>query len=100
MQLHLVSHTPGLLSFGHTAAGQQGLFEYPLIQVTLSSPLFNYFFISQTNVIVSQDPGSQFRHQTEDGRVVQTSLDLASVPLKGGVLRSGARARIPVGSMA
>ena len=43
-----------------------------------------------------QDPGSQFRHQTEDGRVVQTSLDLASVPLKGGVLRSGARARIPV----
>ena len=47
-----------------------------------------------------QDPGSQFRHQTEDGRVVQTSLDLASVPLKGGVLRSGARARIPVGSKA
>ena len=46
-----------------------------------------------------QDPGSQFRHQTEDGRVVQTSLDLASVPLKGGVLRSGARARIPVGSI-
>ena len=43
VQLHLVSHTPGLLSFGHTAAGQRGLFEYPLIQVTLSSPLFNYF---------------------------------------------------------
>ena len=35
VQLHLVSHTPGLLSFGHTAAGQRGLFEYPLIQVTL-----------------------------------------------------------------
>ena len=52
VQLHLVSHTPGLLSFGHTAAGQQGLFEYPLIQVTLLNLLFNFFFCF-TNVNVS-----------------------------------------------
>ena len=75
-RVFLACQTPGLLSFGKRKETETGLFEFPLIQDT--------------------SPQSQFRRKTEDGRVVQTSVDLMSVPLAGEVLTSGARAKIPV----
>ena len=77
-RLYLASQSPGLVSFGKRkeAGTGQSLFEFPLIQDT--------------------SPQSQFRRKTEDGRVVQTSVDLMSVPLVGEVLTSGARVKLPL----
>ena len=76
-RVYLACQTPGLVSFGKRKETETtSLFEFPLIQDT--------------------SPQSQFRRKTEDGRVVQTSVDLMSVPLSEDVLSSGARAKIPV----
>ena len=76
-RVYLACQTPGLVSFGKRKETETtSLFEFPLIQDT--------------------SPQSQFRRKTEDGRVVQTSVDLMSVPLSEEVLSSGARAKIPV----
>jgi len=75
--VHLVSMSPGLLSFGHSTNDDKeprSLFEFPLIE----------------------DSCAEFRHVTPDGRTVQTSLDLMSVPLEGNRLGSGERAKIPI----
>ena len=75
-RVFLACQPPGLLSFGKRREGEAGgrLFEFPLIQ----------------------DPSPQFRRQTEDGRVVQGSVDVMTVPLAEGVLTSGARVKLPI----
>ena len=43
-----------------------------------------------------EDSCAEFRHVTPDGRTVQTSLDLMSVPLKEKCLAAGERKKIPI----
>ena len=72
-RVHLISGTPGLVSFGvQRQNDNESLFEHPLLE----------------------DP--VFRVRREDGVVEQTSLDMMSVPLESGVLRSGVNVKIPL----
>jgi len=76
--LHLVSHTPGLTSFGKRSdLSGQSLFELPLIE----------------------DQGEEFRKRQEDGSVEQVSIEVVAIPLPetlGGALQPGADVKVPL----
>ena len=76
--LHLVSHTPGLTSFGKRSdLSGQSLFELPLIE----------------------DQGEEFRKRQEDGSVEQVSIEVVAIPLPetlGGALQPGGDVKVPL----
>jgi len=77
--VHLVSQTPGLLSFGKKKKGDKdqqksSLYDFPLVQ----------------------DNSSQFKRHREDGTVEQVSLDLLPVPLPDVSVQPGCSVRLPV----
>jgi len=74
--LHLVSQTPGLLSFGRKKVGEEerSLFDFPLIE----------------------DGGQHFKKQREDGTVEQVRLDLIPIPVPDTVIQPGSSIKMPV----
>merc|ERR1719370_2186125 len=76
--LHLVSHTPGLTSFGKRSdLSGKSLFELPLVE----------------------DQGEEFRKRQEDGSVEQVSIEVVAIPLPEtlrGALQPGASVKVPL----
>ena len=76
--LHLVSHSPGLTSFGKRSdLSGESLFELPLVE----------------------DQGEEFRRRQEDGSVEQVSIEVVAIPLPEtlrGALQPGASVKVPL----
>ena len=76
--LYLVSHAPGLTSFGKRSdLSGESLFELPLVE----------------------DQGEEFRKRQEDGSVEQVSIEVVAIPLPetlAGALQPGANVKVPL----